>query len=258
MRVERLRSLLLLANRASLKSGSGSTSTAAKSKAQASPSCIRASVARSELHAAKEAAEEEENTKHLKELVAWWKQAREELKTPSSKVAKMEGEMLDPNWAISARSSVLQTHIRELQQNYTHAQAKEMEALEAKIALDARVAVLEAQLASTIEENKKIVVDALERDRADGFSTGHLAGKTEGLNEGCEAYLQSEEFKNSISETRLQGARDFLKAPAFKMIVDIRFARYLNEGFDKCISECCEVPGPDEFKTLLADVGNLP
>ncbi|KAK4415930.1 hypothetical protein Salat_2700400 [Sesamum alatum] len=35
---------------------------------------------RPECRAAKEAAEEEENTKHLKELGVWWKQAREELK----------------------------------------------------------------------------------------------------------------------------------------------------------------------------------
>ncbi|KAK4422052.1 hypothetical protein Salat_2156000 [Sesamum alatum] len=56
---------------------------------------------------AKDADEEKENTKHLKEMVVWWRQAREELKISSSTAAEMEGEKLDPDWAISARSSVL-------------------------------------------------------------------------------------------------------------------------------------------------------
>ncbi|KAK4415540.1 hypothetical protein Salat_2661400 [Sesamum alatum] len=64
---------------------------------------------RSERRAAKKAAKEEENTKHLKDLVAWWKQAHEELKTSSNKVAEMEGEKLNPD--CSARSSVLRTYV---------------------------------------------------------------------------------------------------------------------------------------------------
>ncbi|KAK4438610.1 hypothetical protein Salat_0195500 [Sesamum alatum] len=76
-------------------------------KSKSSSKSNKRSSKQSERHVAKEAAEEEENTKHLKELVAWWKQACEELKTPSSKVAEMEGEKLGPNWAISARSSVM-------------------------------------------------------------------------------------------------------------------------------------------------------
>ncbi|KAK4438657.1 hypothetical protein Salat_0200200 [Sesamum alatum] len=102
---------------------------------------------------------------------------------------------------------------------------------------------LKLKLASSTEENKKVVADALERGRADGLSTSRLAGKTEGLNEGREAYLQSKEFKKSISESRLQGDRDFLKAPAFKMGVDIQSARYLNKGFDKCISQVQHLKG---------------
>ncbi|KAK4426993.1 hypothetical protein Salat_1468100 [Sesamum alatum] len=59
----------------------------------------------------KEAAEEEENNKHFKDLVACWKDSCEALKTSSNKVAEMEGEKLDPKWAISACSSVLRTHV---------------------------------------------------------------------------------------------------------------------------------------------------
>ncbi|KAK4415242.1 hypothetical protein Salat_2631500 [Sesamum alatum] len=62
-----------------------------------------------ERRAAKDAAKEEENTKHFKDLVTWWKQAREDFKTPSRRVAKMEGEKLNPDWAISARNFVLRT-----------------------------------------------------------------------------------------------------------------------------------------------------
>ncbi|KAK4419925.1 hypothetical protein Salat_2405400 [Sesamum alatum] len=39
--------------------------------------------------------------------MVWWKQTREELKALSSRTAEMVGEKLDPDWAISARSSVL-------------------------------------------------------------------------------------------------------------------------------------------------------
>ncbi|KAK4423285.1 hypothetical protein Salat_1911300 [Sesamum alatum] len=234
-----------------------------KHRGKSSSKSSKRSSKQSEHCAAKEAVEEEENTKYVKELVAWWKQAHEDLKTPSSKVAEMEGEKLNPDWAISARSSALRTHVGQdsfelfkacclehdqvlLAQTararveehlaYVLMQTsafghnlslkcsmfrndKENEALEAKIALDARVpeleakvADLEAQLASTIEENKKVVADALERGHTDGFSAGRFAGKTEGLNEGCEAYLQSKEHKKSISKTRLQGTGDFLKA----------------------------------------------
>ncbi|KAK4413508.1 hypothetical protein Salat_2763400, partial [Sesamum alatum] len=49
------------------------------------------------------------NTKHLKELVVWWKEAHEELRYHSHKVAEMDGEKLNPDWAISSRSFVLRT-----------------------------------------------------------------------------------------------------------------------------------------------------
>ncbi|KAK4415589.1 hypothetical protein Salat_2666300 [Sesamum alatum] len=217
--------------------------------------------------ATKDAAEEEENTKHLKDLVAWWKQAREDLKTPSSKVAEMEGEKLNPDWAILARNSVLRTHvgqgsfelckacflehdqvllaqtairgqkIRELQEGLDRARAKEKEALEAKVVAETRIAALEAQLSATLDEGKKKIIDALESGRNEGFSTGLLAGKTEGITQGRNTFLQSEEYRKSLASARLQGARDFLKAPAFKMAVDFQSARFLNEGFDKCISQ---------------------
>ncbi|KAK4425472.1 hypothetical protein Salat_1741200 [Sesamum alatum] len=191
----------------------------------------------------------------------------------------MEGEKLNPDWAISARSSVLRTHvgqdsfelykacylerdqastfgqnlclkclmfrydkavakqkIHELQEDLDHVRGKEKEALEAKAAAETRVIALEAQLSVTLEEGKMKVADALESGRTEGFSTCLLARKTEGITKGREAFLQSEDYKKSISRARLQGAHDFLKAPAFKLAVDLQSAQFLNDGFDKCIS----------------------
>ncbi|KAK4412920.1 hypothetical protein Salat_2939200 [Sesamum alatum] len=80
-----------------------------ETKDKSSSKSSKRSSKRAERRAAKDAAEEEENTKHFKDLVTWWKQAREDLKTPSSRVAKMEGEKLSPDWAIFAHSSMLRT-----------------------------------------------------------------------------------------------------------------------------------------------------
>ncbi|KAK4438838.1 hypothetical protein Salat_0218400 [Sesamum alatum] len=231
--------------------------------------------------------------------------AREDLKTPIRKVAEMKGEKLNPDWAISARSSVLRTHVGQdsfelykacclerdqvLLAQTAYTRAKEKEALKAKATTDARIAALEAQLAATVEESKKKVAAALDSGRSEGFSAGLLAGKTEGITEGHEAFLQSDEYHKSLSDARLQGARDFLKAPAFKMAVDLQFARFLNDGFDKCISQVrhlqgfvkgfdegrldstldatrqpypdepiSEVAGEDEFTSLIADIGAFP
>ncbi|KAK4437309.1 hypothetical protein Salat_0064800 [Sesamum alatum] len=190
-------------------------------------------------------------------------QYREDLKTPSSKVAKIGGMLL------GARPSFTGLDCPHPGREHL-AHVLIQEALEAKVALDAQIAELEAkvadlkaQLATIVEENKKVLVDALERGRTDGFSAGHVAKPKE--------------------------ARDFLKAPAFKMAVDIQSTHFLNEGFDKCISQVrhlhgfldgfdqsqldppldamlqlypkenvVEVAEHDEVEALMADIGNLP
>ncbi|KAK4420016.1 hypothetical protein Salat_2414500 [Sesamum alatum] len=108
VRVERSRSFMLLVNK-QVQEMQAKERIVAKAKVLASLANIRASD--QSAVQPKDAAEDEENTKHLKDLVAWWKQAREELKTPSNKVAEMEGDKLNPDWAISARSSMLRTHV---------------------------------------------------------------------------------------------------------------------------------------------------
>ncbi|KAK4423642.1 hypothetical protein Salat_1947100 [Sesamum alatum] len=243
---------------------------------------------RAERRAAKDAAEEEENTRQFKDQVTWWKQAREDLKTPSSRVAEMEGEKLNSDWAISSRSSVLRTlvgqdsfklyktccldrdqvllaqtahtrveehlahvlmqadaekKIHELEQSLKNARVTEKKALDDKVAADAQISDLDTRLSATMEESKKQVADALEQGRSEGFSAGRLAGKTEGITEGREAFLQSDEYKRVIANVRLEGARDFLKSPVFKMAVDLQSTQFLNEGFDKCIAQVAHLQG---------------
>ncbi|KAK4434406.1 hypothetical protein Salat_0603400 [Sesamum alatum] len=154
--------------------------------------------------------------------------------------------------------------IHELQQSLEHARVAEKEALEAKDAADARVVTLEARISTTLEEGKKHVANALEQDRIDRFSTGLLAWKTEGITEGRETFLQSDEYKQAISSARLQGAWDFLRYPVFKMAVDLQSAQFLNDGFNKCITQpypfeaAPEPAGEDEFASLIAEIGDLP
>ncbi|KAK4412520.1 hypothetical protein Salat_2899100, partial [Sesamum alatum] len=133
--------------------------------------------------------------------------------------------------------------IRELEQSLESAKATEKEALEAKAAADAQVAALGSQIFATIEEGKQQVVAALEQGRTDGFSVGRLAGKTEGVIEGRETFLQSDEYKQSLANARLQGARDFLKSPIFKTAVDVQSAQFLNDGFEKCIAQVAHLQG---------------
>ncbi|KAK4428991.1 hypothetical protein Salat_1199100 [Sesamum alatum] len=200
----------------------------------------------------------------------------------------MEWEKLNPDWAISVRSSVLWTlvgqdsfelyktccldrdqvllaqtahtrveehlahvlmqadaekKIHELEQSLENARVAEKKALDDKVAADVQVSDLEARLSASIKGSKKQVADALEQGRADGFSASLLAGKTEGITEGRETYLQSDDYKRSISNARLEGALDFLKSLIFKMVVDLQSAQFLNDNFDKCIAQAAHLQG---------------
>ncbi|KAK4438759.1 hypothetical protein Salat_0210500 [Sesamum alatum] len=278
-----------------------------RGKEKSSSKSSKRSSKRAERRAAKDAAEEEENTKQFQEQVTWLKQAREDFKTSSSRVAEMDGEKLNPDWAISACSSVLrrlvgqdsfelykaccldrdqillaqtahtrveehlahvlmqasafghnlalkcsmfrndkagaEKKVRELEQSLERAKAVEKEALEAKAAADAQVAALGSQLSATIKESKQQVAAALEQGRSDGFSAGRLTGRTEGVIEGRETFLQSDDYKQSLANARLQGARDFRKSPVFKTAVDVQSAQFLNDGFDKCIAQVVHLQG---------------
>ncbi|KAK4423724.1 hypothetical protein Salat_1955300 [Sesamum alatum] len=92
---------------------------------------------------------------------------------------------------------------------------------------------------------------ALEVGKNEGFSAGCLTGKTEGLKEGREVYLASEEHKEFIKQTRLQGARDFLKAPAFNVAVEIKATKFLDQGFERCKSQVFKLKGFTEGFDLI-------
>ncbi|KAK4419823.1 hypothetical protein Salat_2395200 [Sesamum alatum] len=175
-------------------------------------------------------AEEAENLKLVAELTEWWKGARTELRPPKCVSVGMEGEKLVPDWAISAQSS------KQLE-----------ESNKLRTAAEERAKQLEAQLEdltlrSRIEVNTARTV-ALEAGKKESFSAGCLAGKTEGLKEGHEVYLASEEHKEFVKQTRLQGARDFLKAPAFNVAVEIKATEFLDQGFERCKSQVLKLKG---------------
>ncbi|KAK4434749.1 hypothetical protein Salat_0637800 [Sesamum alatum] len=137
----------------------------------------------------------------------------------------------------------VETKIRELEQSLERAKVVEKEALEAKAATDAQVAALGSQLSATIEESKQQAAAALEQGRTDSFLASRLVGKTEGVIEGREAFLQSDDYKQSLANARLQGEQDFLKSPVFKTAVDVQSAQFLNDGFDKCIAQAVYLQG---------------
>ncbi|KAK4437424.1 hypothetical protein Salat_0076300 [Sesamum alatum] len=66
---------------------------------------------KAEKQVAADKAEEEENLTLVRELTEWWKETRKELRTPTCKSAKIEGEKLLPDWAISNQSSMLKTYV---------------------------------------------------------------------------------------------------------------------------------------------------
>ncbi|KAK4419179.1 hypothetical protein Salat_2330700 [Sesamum alatum] len=180
-----------------------------KHRSKGSSKSSKRSRLRPERQAAMDAAEEKENTKHLKEMVVWWKQARKELKAPSSRTAEMESEKLIPNWAISARSSVLRSltaHTR-VEEHIAHV-------------------LTQAQLYHAKEAAQEAIANAFQHGRNDG----EVAGRARGVAEGREAFLYSDEYKKMIVAHRLEGAQDFLKTPTFKLAVNIQSARFLNEG----------------------------
>ncbi|KAK4426494.1 hypothetical protein Salat_1418000 [Sesamum alatum] len=128
------------------------------------------------------------------------------------------------------QKSIAESKILELHKDVLEAQQKEKTTLDDKSALETQIAELKSSLQQATEATKKSVAKALEQGKTEGFSAGRVVGRTEGINEGCEAFLHSDEYKKQVTEHRLQGAKDFLKAPAFKMAVEIQSARSLTKG----------------------------
>ncbi|KAL2235167.1 UNVERIFIED_CONTAM: hypothetical protein Sindi_1248900 [Sesamum indicum] len=111
------------------------------------------------------------------------------------------------------------------------------ESLESQRAvLEARVKELEDKMASEISK-------ATESGKEVGFAAGHSAGKIAGAIEGRAEFLNSDDFAARIREARIQGACDFIKAPAFDTALEIRAADYLVQGFDRCKAQASSLKG---------------
>ncbi|KAK4425315.1 hypothetical protein Salat_1725500 [Sesamum alatum] len=127
--------------------------------------------------------------------------------------------------------------------------AKQLEAQVEDLTLRSRI---EVEIARTV---------ALEAGKKEGFSAGCLASKTEGLKEGREVYLASEEHKEFIKQTQLQGARKFLKAPAFNGFIEGFDLSWLDPTLDGNLAAFPEeeVPPPvdDEFESLIEKVEKM-
>ncbi|KAL2225538.1 UNVERIFIED_CONTAM: hypothetical protein Sindi_2947000 [Sesamum indicum] len=109
---------------------------------------------------------------------------------------------------------------------------------------------LEKQRSSLEARNKELeermsseIAKAMEAGKEIRFSTGHADGKIAGSVEGRENFLKSDEFAGRIKEARIQGARDFMKAPAFESALEIKAADYVVQGFERCKSQVATLGG---------------
>ncbi|KAL2235269.1 UNVERIFIED_CONTAM: hypothetical protein Sindi_1259100 [Sesamum indicum] len=100
------------------------------------------------------------------------------------------------------------------------------------------------------------VAEVMATGKEIGFSAGHATGKIAGAIEGREEFLNSEEFATRIRETRLQGARDFQKAPAFEAVLEIKAADFLilDASLQPFVDEDTPPTGEDEFAALLDEI----
>ncbi|KAL2251338.1 UNVERIFIED_CONTAM: hypothetical protein Sindi_2256100 [Sesamum indicum] len=218
--------------------------------------------------------EEEINMDVLRGVTECWRTARLDLRSPDHPVARLEGDKWIPDWQISPQSSIFKTRSGQdswelydasclprdqaalLQISFTrmeeycaHSLVQEEEWLRQRSSMEARIKELEDQMASEVSK-------ATATGKEIGFEAGHATGKIAGAIEGREAYLNSEEFANRVREIRLNGARDFLKAPTFDSAVEIKAADYLMQGFNRCKSQVTLLNGfaPD-FDVSRLDPG---
>ncbi|KAL2253431.1 UNVERIFIED_CONTAM: hypothetical protein Sindi_0137800 [Sesamum indicum] len=220
--------------------------------------------------------EEEKNMDLLKRVTECWRKAREDLRSPYHLVAELEGDKWVPDWKISPSSTVFKTHSgqdswelglslkcsgfrqnqlaaerrsRDLRIQLFEIATRERESDKQRSSMEARIKELENQMVSEVarahEEGEKV-----------GFDAGHATRKIAGVIEGREVFLRSEEFSNRVRETRLQAARDFLKAPTFESALEIKAAEFLMRGFDRCKAQVSTLNGfASGFDTTRLDPG---
>ena len=144
--------------------------------------------------------------------------------------------------------------VRNLRKKLADSNAHEKE-------LEAKVLELENHLSTLVAEVDKAKEDAFNKGRREGFLAGREVGYLVGINEGREGYISLDKNQNLLVASRLQAARDFLKAPVFLVVVEIKATNFINDGFEKCKAQVATLRGfGDGFDQSRLDpslVGNL-
>ncbi|KAK4422960.1 hypothetical protein Salat_1878600 [Sesamum alatum] len=148
---------------------------------------------------------------------------------------------------LSLRCSYLRKEKITSDEKLSEAQKQLEESNKLRTAAEDRVKQLEAQL-EDLTLRSRIEVDtartvALEAGLKEGFYAGCLAGKTEGLKEGREVYLASEEHKEVVKKHSTPRGSDFLKAPAFNIAIEIKATDYIDQGVERCKSQVLKLKG---------------
>ncbi|KAK4426896.1 hypothetical protein Salat_1458400 [Sesamum alatum] len=226
-----------------------------KHKGSQSSKSSKRSKSRSDKRKAKQAADkakEAENLKLVAELTEWWKGARTELRTPKcatlvptahTQIEEHHAHAMAFGHHLSLRCSYLRTEKITSDEKLSKAQKQLEESHKLRAAAEERVKQLEAQL-DELSFRSRIEIDT---GRTVAWKQEKM--KTERLAEGCNAYLASDEHKELIKQTRLQGARDFLKAPAVNVAVGIKATEFLNH-FERCKSLVLKLKGFTEIFDL--------
>ncbi|KAK4421188.1 hypothetical protein Salat_2069300 [Sesamum alatum] len=149
--------------------------------------------------------------------------------------------------------------IHNLQKELADLQDKEKVIQQDKATLKAKIVEIEVHFQRAVEEEEKKHDEAQERGKTEGFFVGLHDGQTEGLNEGRDAYLQSDEQKIEVSEhrfdkcvaqvTKLGGFAEGFDCNQLDLSLDANLHPYPEEE-DAAVAEL------DEFAALVAYVEN--
>ncbi|KAL2235264.1 UNVERIFIED_CONTAM: hypothetical protein Sindi_1258600 [Sesamum indicum] len=190
----------------------------------------------------------------LHELTSWWKEARKELRSDHHKVVELRRERFVPDrdistnntvwygepeqdsWAISLTHSlslkctgyrrnhmIAKKKLKDLKGQFVDKEDREK-------ALIAEVQELKNQLSEFGIEAVKAKEDAFVEDLKEGDEASYL----EGVEEGRVGRITMEEHQDLFSASFLRTALDFLKSPAFQVVVEIKAANFFNSGFNTC------------------------
>ncbi|KAL2226404.1 UNVERIFIED_CONTAM: hypothetical protein Sindi_1999100, partial [Sesamum indicum] len=170
------------------------------------------------------AVQERRNMEMLNDVSNCWRKACEDLRTPNHLTAELTGEQLILDWKVSSSCTVLGSQSgQEIWELYNASCLPRNQAT-----------LLQTSFTRLEEHVAHWLIQAMESGKEIGFAAGHAAGKIAGAIEGRAEYLNSDDLCVRIREARIQGARDFIKAPAFETTLEIKATDYLMQEFDRC------------------------